>query len=152
MLTRYREAEITTGIICSCLPTLPALYRHYVPKIASRLASNHHINGSRSGKQSFFSSRDKTSSSNYQQGDEPHLLREGYLELGGLTTGDNAMGKYKGPTTNTREGIHVAGSNWNGDDQSSIERLTGDGIVNTVRLETFSQATAPAPEGNGSHV
>lgn len=28
-------AEITTGIICSCLPTLPALFRHFLPNVRS---------------------------------------------------------------------------------------------------------------------
>lgn len=31
--------EISSGIVCGCMPTLPQFFRHFVPKITSRLSS-----------------------------------------------------------------------------------------------------------------
>ena len=40
-LQSHREGEIAAGVICSCLPTLPALFRHYYHKHASRSSEPH---------------------------------------------------------------------------------------------------------------
>lgn len=31
--------EISGGIVCGCMPTLPQFFRHFIPKITSRLSS-----------------------------------------------------------------------------------------------------------------
>ncbi|KAJ4294075.1 hypothetical protein N0V90_007764 [Kalmusia sp. IMI 367209] len=35
----WAEAEITSGIICGCLPAVPAIFRHFVPKLKSSIGS-----------------------------------------------------------------------------------------------------------------
>ena len=40
MLTEYiSNAELTSGVICACLPVVPAFFRHYVPKVRTSLST-----------------------------------------------------------------------------------------------------------------
>ncbi|KAI4274159.1 MAG: hypothetical protein LQ337_004124 [Flavoplaca oasis] len=44
--------EIASGIVCSCLPVVPAFFRHYMPKLTSSFKSSlEKVKGSRSGGQ-----------------------------------------------------------------------------------------------------
>lgn len=35
----HRMAEVATGIVCGCMPVLPQLFRHYIPKIRKSLTA-----------------------------------------------------------------------------------------------------------------
>ena len=44
--------EIASGMVCSCLPVVPAFFRHYMPKLTSSFKSSlGKVKGSRSGGQ-----------------------------------------------------------------------------------------------------
>ncbi|KAL8857491.1 MAG: hypothetical protein Q9178_005985 [Gyalolechia marmorata] len=44
--------EIASGMVCSCLPVVPAFFRHYMPKVTSSFRSSlEKVKGSRSGGQ-----------------------------------------------------------------------------------------------------
>jgi hypothetical protein len=38
-MNHIRNAELTSGLICACLPVVPAFFRHYVPKVRTTLSA-----------------------------------------------------------------------------------------------------------------
>ena len=146
------QAEITTGVICSCLPTLPALYRHYAPKDSSM----RHPSGRREGldshtvkapKHSILSSFRMAPSTRYQDhDDDPRLLRAEYLELGGVSGDERGGAELSGPVTTKIEGGADASSDWAATKSEGVGPLHGDGqcgrwggITKTVCLESVPQ-------------
>ncbi|KAL9639233.1 MAG: hypothetical protein Q9164_001055 [Protoblastenia rupestris] len=141
----WTQAEITIGVICSCLPTFPALYRHYVPSLSSSRTS-----GRRRGvdDQSTKPSKHSVLPSRYQHHDDPHLLREEYLELDGVSRDESPRTAFNGPVTKIEGGINV-NTNWeahrrgdqNVDNDCHIGH--GGGITKTVHLEAVAQGRPP---------
>ena len=151
VLTDYSEAEITTGIICSCLPTVPALFRHYVPKISSRLASSsHRPDGRRAtikvNRPSLFSSKGSQSTSHYHDPEDPRLLQGQYLELDEVTSHKGLDGFSEGPTTIIEGGVANTAGGKNGAmgrEFTNRDPLPpGEGILKTLCVESYPQ---PAP-------
>ncbi|CAF9941272.1 MAG: hypothetical protein ALECFALPRED_009049 [Alectoria fallacina] len=149
-ISLWTQAEITTGVICSCLPTLPALYRHYAPKNSSMRPS-----GRREGldshtvkapKHSILSSFRMAPNARYQDHDDPRLLRAEYLELGGVS-GDERRGvELSGPITTKIEGGTDASTDWGATKSEGDGTLDSDGqdghwggITKTVCLESVPQ-------------
>lgn len=143
------EAEITIGIICSCVPALPPLYRHYVPKIKSRLSyaprSGHRSDPtkSKSTKTSSISFRGTKSSSQNHDPENPRLLQGEYLELGDVTYHDGIGHRPSGPTTRIEGGLRNASR----DSMDADAAFTGEGIQKTVRLESYPQPAPPVYQG-----
>ncbi|MCJ1251879.1 hypothetical protein MMC30_009117 [Trapelia coarctata] len=77
----WTMAEITTGIICSCLPTLPALFRHCVPKVESLVSGRNDRDFRASHKHRILiSNRRKPSSGPFDSTDNA-FLKAGYIGL-----------------------------------------------------------------------
>jgi len=74
-------AEITSGIVCGCLITMPNFFRHFAPKIASKL---HCSNKSSSLKKiaSLVASRSRKSNPQWHDLYDPNSRHSEYLELG----------------------------------------------------------------------
>ena len=160
-----REAEITTGIICSCLPTLPALFRHYGAKRQSK-ASGHevgHSAGNSAGrltKSSFLSTRRSHPTSKYLGPDDSQLLHAEYLELGeGNNQRTVASGLSSGPTTIIRGGVssgdlennatanHRNHNSFEFPENANATVRPGTGILKTVCVETHPQPAAQVLHG-----
>lgn len=105
--TSDSEAEITTAIICSSLPALAALYRHYVPEIRSKLSFSRHTGGlSTSNTASSFAFHGpKLVNSQCFDAEDPQLLHGQYLELGTVTERERIGGYPNGLTTRVRGGV-----------------------------------------------
>lgn len=73
LIVYNRVAEVTTGIICSSLPILPAFFRHIYPKARQRISAYHSGSRVRNG----FVKGSQVSSG--KVGNENHF--GGYLEL-----------------------------------------------------------------------
>ena len=89
-LLKYSDAEIASGILCGCHPVLPQFFRHFVPKLVSKVSS------SRIGK--LFSKKDGSDSSSGKavlkvEPSDPRTLRGTYLELSNwdTTTGSSTV-------------------------------------------------------------
>lgn len=86
MLTFGRSAEITSGIICSCVPALPAFVRHFYAKAATRLSKDRDRHNENSV---LFTYRDSEPSSpvvnitsnSWYNPDDSRPLQRSYLEL-----------------------------------------------------------------------
>ena len=139
------EAEITTGIICSCLPTLPALYQHYVPKMGLRITLSWRTNlsshSTKSAKISNFSSCGKMASFRNRDSTDPQPPRNEYLELGGVA-GDSGFG---GLTTRIEGGVdgntELEGNVSRSDNVFDNDTQWGQklGIIKSIRLERITQ-------------
>ncbi|CAD6574768.1 MAG: hypothetical protein ASARMPRED_006899 [Alectoria sarmentosa] len=136
----------------TCLPTLPALYRHYAPKDSSM----RHPSGRREGldshtvkapKHSILSSFRMAPSARYQDhDDDPRLLRAEYLELGGVSGDERGGAELSGPVTTKIEGGADASIDWAATKSEGDGPLHGDGqcgrwggITKTVCLESVPQ-------------
>lgn len=73
-LILYRHGEICSGIVCGCMPTLPQFFRHFIPKLRSRLSLG------KSSKVSSGSSQRQIERKR-KQSVQPHLDTEVYMEL-----------------------------------------------------------------------
>ena len=141
-----REVEITTGLICGCLPILPALFRHMNPRIQSKISSTAGSNLPKLGKRSFLSSRHSNCNSKYLGPDDPRLLYAEYLEL---EEGNHKKSYENGGTVTTiRGGVSSEDIDANtieshlDDDHDGLKRqilVAGTGILKTVRVESTLQ-------------
>ena len=125
------------------MPALPALYRHYVPKIKSRLSYGHHSGHrsttTKSSKTSTLSFRGTKSSSQNHDAENPRLLHNNdYLELGDVTYHEGIGHHVEGPTTRIEGGLR----NDSRDTVDGGAAFTGRGIQKTVCLESYP---LPAP-------
>ncbi|KAL9066665.1 MAG: hypothetical protein Q9161_007424 [Pseudevernia consocians] len=141
----HGEAEITTGIICSCVPTLPAFYRHYIPRFTSLFSLvNPRCNTKSTGVSSAFSFRDKIPGSRHQELGVNGLTRADYLELGTLPGGSSSEIR-NGPVTTIEGGVDVRSVDAGG----ALKRdgVGENGIKKTVRLELYPQHTEDTRTG-----
>ena len=147
-LTSDSEAEITIGIVCSCLPALPSLFRHYVPKVTSRLRSSRagkiRSSSTLAKKGSIFSSRGTQTGRHRHDSVDPRLLDGKYLELSERASQNGVSDT--GLTTKVEGGTHIATPPHNFAD---MERMGGgphrgeNTILKTVCIESYPQ---PAPK------
>lgn len=93
LIAMCRDAEITAGIICGCMPVLPAFYRHVV-QLKSRLSSGHRTKDFRTS-QNYHKSKEVSPSNSgpsignlrsivapWEDGDiDNQILQGSYLEL-----------------------------------------------------------------------
>lgn len=85
-LISTRSAEITSGIICSCFPVLPAFVRYFYGKATSRIYKSR---DRRNDNSALFTYRESTipsptvqrSSDVWKETDDSRLLQRTYLEL-----------------------------------------------------------------------
>ena len=117
MLTDSRSAEITSGILCSCVPALPAFFRHFYAKAASRLFRDRVRQKENSA---LFTYRDSSilspvhMTSNPWNGDDPNdsqAMQRSYLELEERNywdTWDVEEASMNGMTTSTLRGARVS--------------------------------------------
>ncbi|KAF2830743.1 hypothetical protein CC86DRAFT_434629 [Ophiobolus disseminans] len=70
----WTNAELTSGLLCACLPVVPAFFRHYVPKVRATLS------GSLS-KKSRSLTRSGDDHSRFASGGTPNLKDGSYIEL-----------------------------------------------------------------------
>ncbi|KAJ4356387.1 uncharacterized protein N0V89_004420 [Didymosphaeria variabile] len=75
----WAEGEITGGIICGCLPSVPAIFRSFVPRVKSYL-------GSRPTKKTFLTSESKNAV------DENEYRYNPYVELEERSTNQSVNG------------------------------------------------------------
>ena len=137
------EAEITTGIICSCLPALPALFRRYfTPKplysstFRSRRPSNRRESRTKYSNTSVFGTKGSNKTLDYYSINEGSQLRpdEEFLELENYD-----RTKENGITTMIEGGRNADGGSKSDKsvDLESAPTPLRKGIVKTVRMETF---------------
>lgn len=117
-----RDAEITAGIICGCMPVLPAFYRHVV-QVKSRFSSGRRTKDFRTS-QNYRKSKELSPSKSgpsvsnprsivapWEDGDvETRILQGSYLELDDKAVGSDPgfMGTQKGmESKDIADEIHI---------------------------------------------
>lgn len=102
VLTNNRSAEITSGILCSCLPALPAFLRHFYARAAPSNPSKYPNGGSirraRLG---------HNSDQPWISHDNSRLLEGSYLELAEDKTWHSGNAQDLRPTTTIKGGAFV---------------------------------------------
>ncbi|MCJ1235715.1 hypothetical protein MMC14_003686 [Varicellaria rhodocarpa] len=151
----WTEIEITTGIVCGCLPILPALFRHLIPKVQSKASSSASSHFPKLGKRSFHSSRHSKGASKYLGPDDPRLLHAEYLELGEGNYQKTHDGPRGGTVTTIQGGMSSEDNDTiTTDSQPDTEysrskgeiTAAGTGILKTVRVESrFQGEPQPIP-------
>lgn len=144
------EAEITTGIICSCLPALPALFRRYFTPTPlssstsrSRRPSSHRKSQTKYLNTSVFGTKDSKQISDYYSTNDGSQLRpdEEFLEL------ENYDRTNESGISSINEGGRNADGGRKSDKSIDLESApppSGKGIAKIIRMETFPRpARAP---------
>lgn len=132
-----RHGEITSGMICGSLPVLPQLFRHYIPKVASRLRSHKQSNQSSQNAPRLAQGPSHNNRPFDVRSQDPYdlrLLPGDYLEL-------HENDKRIGPRTTVGGGKQDFGSDPSvlTDTDYDAENQTANGqILKTVRLERLS--------------
>ncbi|MCJ1458495.1 hypothetical protein MMC28_008868, partial [Mycoblastus sanguinarius] len=75
-------AEIASGILCGCLPVLPQFFRHFLPKIASKISTFRQTKSPSHISKKYGSSAHTGKTASWQDPYDPRLLQGNYLELG----------------------------------------------------------------------
>ena len=150
-LTDHSEAEITIGIICSCLPALPALVRHYGPKITSKLmssqASKSRAGSSQLKKGLIFPGRGTHTNYHRRDPKDPRLPDGKYLELSEMNSqnGISDMGlstKIEGGIRRPKQGHDGLVGEGLDDELRTVDHA----VLRTVCIESYPQ---PAPKVSG---
>ncbi|KAF7514167.1 hypothetical protein GJ744_004492 [Endocarpon pusillum] len=125
----WTEAEITTGIICSCLPALPALYRQYGPQMRAKLfcSTTSRQKSTTTSISNFTFPRTKVASRNYDAGD-PELAYGDYLELDTAPDRKTIGGYARGPITKIEGGVYT-------DQRSAKESVRSSTVVGDPSAE-----------------
>lgn len=135
LIVNYRNAEIASGILCGCLPVLPQFFRHFVPKLVSKIST---FRLGRSPLEKYKGASSTGRPAPWEEPYDPRLLQGPYLELGQLN-------RTLGPTTVIHGGKQDSMSDiqTNGQqarDESSQcsateKEATNGQILGTVRVE-----------------
>ncbi len=134
-LADYRSvAEITSGIVCGCLITMPNFFRHVAPKIASKLHSSKK-NSSLNKFASIVSSRSHKSVPQWHDRYDLSPRHSEYLELGE----DNVWHSPAKAGAVAGNGPIPPNAVWKGPKASGSGADLESGITKTVKVEQYSR-------------
>lgn len=69
----YSFGEISSGIVCSCMPTIPQFFRHFYPKIKSQFSSHTLGNNTSSGQSGVYTKQSDRARAG-SKGDASHYI------------------------------------------------------------------------------
>ena len=126
-------AEITSGIVCGCLITMPNFFRHFIPKITSKLHSSNK-SGSLKKIASLVPSASRKSVPQWHDRYDPTSRHSEYLELGENNT-------WHSPAKGTEAGVRPIPANAAWSDPNVPKRGVDleSGIMKTVKVEQYSR-------------
>lgn len=124
-----RLGEISSGIVCGCMPILPQFFRHFVPKIATAFSSTGRSSGR--GKSNKFSA--STEQSGHSRTSKARFPKSPYGDTDSYVELDERRHEYN-PIDGSKEGPRAWSDEVSTTDvEKGLPSIEEDGVARAVR-------------------